>query len=273
MKFGTLQGVLGEPLPEVFAVARELGFDGVELDWRNPAEAQEGGALGPENRAAIVKAAQTAGVEIPSVAAHFLNGGGIASANPETRQAGLDALRTGIQLCRDLGAKALLVPFFGDAEMETAEDKERLVESLNQLAPAAENANVTLAIEHTLRGDEAAQLLEKVRSTHIGDYFDMANCMCFGYNPVREVEMLGYHIAQVHAKEYDRGDAELAPRSKGQYPNLNPKPFGEGQVPVKGVLTALQQAGYDGYVVLETGSFGDRRGAAKRALEVLRHSL
>lgn len=204
------------------------------------------------------------------MAAHFLNGGGIASADPETRQAGIDAVRAGIDLCRDLGAKVLLVPFFGDAEIETAEDKDRLVESLNLLAPTAESANVTLTIEHTLRGDEAAQLLEKVRSTHIGDYFDMANCMCFGYDPVREVEMLGYHIAQVHAKEYDRGDAPLGPRSKGQYPNLNPKPLGEGQVPIKGVLTALQQMSYEGYVVLETGAFGDRRGSAKKALNILK---
>ena len=31
MKFGTLQSVLGEQLPKVFAVAAKLGFDGVQL--------------------------------------------------------------------------------------------------------------------------------------------------------------------------------------------------------------------------------------------------
>ena len=50
MKFGTLQSVLREPLPRVFGVAAELGFDGVELDWHDAAEARQGGTLGPEQR-------------------------------------------------------------------------------------------------------------------------------------------------------------------------------------------------------------------------------
>ena len=83
MKFGTLQGVIEEPLSSVFSVAAKLGFEGVELDWSDYAQAQPGGPLGPENRQKIRQTAAQASVEIPSVAAHFLNQGGLADADKE----------------------------------------------------------------------------------------------------------------------------------------------------------------------------------------------
>lgn len=270
MKFGTLQGVLGTDLPEVFALAQELGFDGVELDWRE-IEQIHGGTLSPEDRPRWLDAAQENGVAISGVAAHFLNAGGIASANEKQREQGLWAIREGLQLCRDLQAEALLVPFFGAAEIQNDDDKNRLVENLKRLAPEAEQAGVILAIEHTLRGDEAAQLLTEINSPFVGDYWDMANCMCLGFDPLQEIQMLGKHIARVHAKEFEKAKW-VQPRQSGHYSGLNTVPFGSGDVPVKEVLTALKTVGYTGYVTLETGAFGDRQQSAKAALQVLKGS-
>ncbi|MYC96612.1 MAG: sugar phosphate isomerase/epimerase [Caldilineaceae bacterium SB0661_bin_32] len=267
MKLGTLQNVVEQPLSTVFAVASELGFEGVELDWYDFAEAQTGGPLAPENRATIQRAASRAGVEIPSVAAHFLNHGGLA--DTEKEGFGLDAVRTGIGLCTDLGATFLLVPFFGPAMMTDEEAVSRLEKNLRLLAPEAEAAGVTLAIEHTLRGDETAALLDRVDSSSIGDYWDMANCMGLGYDPLEEIAQLGRHIVRVHAKEYHQGGAPPGTPEEPHFDGLNTKPFGQGDVPVPAVLSALQQNGYDGYVVLETGKFDDARRSAKAALSLL----
>ncbi len=267
MKFGTLQNVIEQPLSTVFAVASELGFEGVELDWYDFSEAQPGGPLSPENRATIRQAAAQAGVEIPSVAVHFLNQGGLADAEKE--EFGLNAVRTGIRLCTDLGATYLLVPFFGAAMMQDQQAVSRLEKNLRLLAPEAEAAGVTLAIEHTLRGDHTAALLDRVDSPCIGDYWDMANCMGLGYDPLEEIAQLGRHIARVHAKEYHQGEAPPGTPEEPHFDGLNTKPFGQGDVPVLTVLSALQQAGYDSYVVLETGKFDDARRSAKAALSLL----
>src|SRR5687767_14699458 len=112
MKFGTLQGVLGEPLETVFETAARLGFEGVELDWNAAEDAQGEGRFGPAQRGPLKSRAGQAGVEIPSVAAHFLNRGGLGSGDAASQQAGLEAVRAGIELCADLGARVLLVPFF-----------------------------------------------------------------------------------------------------------------------------------------------------------------
>ena len=267
MKFGTLQNVIEQPLSTVFAVASELGFEGVELDWYDFAEAQPGGPLAPENRETIRQAAAQAGVDIPSVAAHFLNQGGLADAQKEAF--GLDAVRAGIRLCTDLGATYLLVPFFGAAMMQGRQAVARLEENLRLLAPEAEAAGVTLAIEHTLRGDHAAALLDRVDSPYIGDYWDMANCMGLGYDPLDEIAQLGRHIVRVHAKEYHQGDAPPGTPEEPHFDGLNTKPFGQGDVPVPAVLSALQQIGYDSYIVLETGKFDDAKRSAKAALSLL----
>jgi len=260
MKFGTLQGVLDEPLPQAFTVARELGFDGVELDWHDLAEAQPGGPLGPEHRAELRQAAAAAGVEIPSVAAHFLNRIGLAGPDQAQQQLGLESVRAGIELCQDLGASVLLVPFFGPAILDGPDKIQRLTETLQQLAPTAESAQITLAIEHTLSGDQAASLLDAVGSPYVHEYWDMGNCMGFGYDPLQDIERLSSHLAQVHAKEYDQAGGS------------NAKPLGQGQVPVREILAALSRLGYDGYIVLETGKFNDPKGSAQAALKVLQAS-
>ncbi len=267
MKFGTLQNVIGQPLSTVFAVASELGFEGVELDWYDFTEAQPGGPLAPENRDTIRQAAAQAGADIPCVAAHFLNQGGLA--DPDKEAFGLDAVRAGIRLCTDLGASYLLVPFFGPAMMRDDQAVARLEANLRRLAPAAEQAGVTLAIENTLRADHNAALLERVDSHAIGNYWDMANCMGLGYDPLEEIAQLGRHIVRVHAKDYFQGAAAPGTPEEPHFDGLNTKPFGEGDVPVPAVLSALQQSGYDDYVVLETGKFDDAKRSAKAALTLL----
>ena len=270
MKFGTLQNVLEATLEDVFAIAAQLGFDGVELDWNDLAEAQEGGPLAHERREVLRAAARSAGVEIASVAAHFLNQGGLASADAEQQRLGIAAVQEGLRLCQDLGARVLLVPFFSKGHIAGQEGIERLANNLRLLAPEAELARVRLGIEGMLPAHEVVALLDAVGSPFIGAYFDMANGMGLGYDPVKEVETLGRHIVQVHAKEFVAGGEPAGSREKPRFDLLNKRPLGESDVPVREIVQALQRTGYDGYIVLETGTFGDPQASARAALDVLR---
>lgn len=270
MRFGTMQSVLGLPLPEAFAVAAELGFDGIELDWAEPAAADPGGTLGPERRAALRRAAALVGIEICSIAGHFHNEGGIGAADATVRRTGLAAIRSGIQLCQDLGARVLLVPFFFKGDIGDAEGVARLEVDLRELAPEAELANVTLGIEHTLPAAEAAGLIDRLGSSFIGDYWDMANVMGLGYDPLDEIRTLGSRLAQVHAKEWADDGGPAGTRAEPRFDLLNKRPFGFGSVPVGDVLRALKDVDYDGYVVLETGPSGENHGLARAALTLLR---
>ncbi len=268
MKIGTLQNVIEEPLESLFTAAARLGFDGVELDWKDMDWVQPGGRLAPENRAAIRSAADEAGVEIPSVAGHFLSQGGIAQEDKEAF--GLEAVRAGIALCADLGARYLLVPFFAAAEIKGVAAVSRLVKNLQQLAPDAEAAGVILAIEHTMPAELTAEVLDNVYSPNVGNYWDMGNSMALGADPLEEIAHLGSRIARVHAKEYHQGGEPPGSRYALHFDGLNRKPFGQGDVPVAAVLDALLQVGYDDYIVIETGKFDDPAASAQATLNYLR---
>jgi sugar phosphate isomerase/epimerase len=272
MRFGTLQNVLNTPLPEVFDVAAILGFDGVEIDWNALADAQPGGSLGPDRREQLRAAAAQAGVEICSVAAHFHNQGGLGATEDAVRRSGRDAIRTGIRLCQDLGARVLLVPFFGPGTIHDAGGVSRLEADLRELAPEAELARVTLGIEHTLPAAEAAALIDRLGSPFIGDYWDMANAMGLGYDPLAEVRTLGSRLARVHAKEWHGEGGPAATQSTPRFDLLNTQPLGSGSVPIGDVIRALRDVGYDGYIVLETGSFGNHQESARAALALLQRS-
>ena len=151
MKLSASQSALGTELPEVFAVAKERGFDAVELDWRE-LEQIHGGTLSPEDRPRWLQAAQENGVAISGVAAHFLGAGGIESNDAARRERALWEIREGLQLCRDLGAETLRLPF-SDALQN--EEKQHLIESLKLLASEAYAAGVIIEIGHALSVGEA----------------------------------------------------------------------------------------------------------------------
>jgi hexulose-6-phosphate isomerase len=269
MKFGTLVSVLGEPLETVFDTAARLGFDGVELDWGALEDARGEGRFGPSQRGALRERAKRAGVEIPSVCAHFLNRGGLGSTDTAVQQTGVDAVRTGIELCAELGATVLLVPFFGSGELEEGDATRQVAAHLKLLAPEAERRGVRLGVESTLPARAVAALVDEVGSPFVGSYWDMGNAMWLGYDDIEEIETLCERIVAVHAKEF-AGPPRTAPGS----PNgLNAKPLGEGDVPLPAVIEALRRTGYEqchGYLTIETGAFGDRLGSAGKALEVLK---
>jgi len=259
MRFGTLQSVLGEPIETVFFVAKEVGFDGVELDWHKREQELD--------ISSIRSYSEETGVQVPSVAAHFLNDGNIA--NPDSVDSAREAIQDGITLCNNLGAEVLLVPFFGRAEITDATEP-LLIEQLRLLAPEAERVGVRLGIETARSGAQMKRVFEAVASPFVGSYWDMANGMSLGYDNLEEIAALGPHLVQVHAKEWSGPHIAQGPM---QYPGLNQHPLGEGDVPLQATLAALKRANYDGWVVLETGDFGQPHESARLALETLKRTV
>ena len=185
MKIGTLQNVLNEPLGSSFHRAGQLGFAGIELDWSNPSEALPGGSMSPSMRAMMVLTARNNNLEIASVAAHFLNNGNIASADSAVVSSAMLNIRRGIELCHDIGAKVLLVPFFYHGEIEGDAGIDRLTRNLGALAAEAASAGVTLGIENTLSAVQNAAVIDAVGSPAVGVYWDMANGVACGYDAGR----------------------------------------------------------------------------------------
>ncbi|MGH2460505.1 MAG: sugar phosphate isomerase/epimerase family protein [Chloroflexota bacterium] len=225
--------------------AGELGFAGIELFLR-PATLAE--LLDhPERVGALRAAAERAGVALPSLGLVFFGQEWrLTDPNPSVRDATVAQARLALRRCAELGGTVALLP--GTAALDDAASTEAYLTSLRELAVAAAPLGVRVGIETGYSAAETQDVLSRVDSQWVGDYFDTGNAAGRGRDPVAEIRARGGLIFQIHVKGA-RGASLDA-----------------GTVDLAGVGRALREIGYDGWLMLETSA-----GAAP--LENARHNL
>ncbi len=235
MRFGAMQGILRRSGRALIEAAAAIGFEGVELDL-GPGDP----VLSPAGRADLRQAARDAGLAIPSLCLGALNGFGFKSADPDVRLRAATLIGDAIDTAADLGARVILIPFFGDSELHTAEDRERVVRGMAAVAPRAEQAGVRLGMENTLGAGQDLQMLAAIGSPAVGVYFDVSNAMWWHHDSPEEIRRLGAAIVQIHFKD-----------GRGGHSNAM---LGEGHVDFPACVAAMRAIGYEGWVVLESAA-------------------
>jgi len=223
---------------EMFKVARDAGFDGIE-----PGLASEGPVSLKSSRDDLLRfreEAEKAGLEIPSLSCGLLWKTPLTSDDEGVRSQALKIARFQLEAARTLGAETVLVipgvvhAFFVEncpvVSYEAA--YERALKAFKELAPRAEELNVHIGVENVwnkflLSPLEMARFVDEVGSSHLGVYFDIGNVIPFGF-PQDWIQILGKRIKKVHAKDFKR-DASIESMSIG----------------------ALEQIGYDDYITAE----------------------
>lgn len=236
MRFGALQYCLGKPAT-LFEVAQRIGLDGVELGFGEAGDLTSD----PETRAATRAAADTAGLAVSSLMLGTLNQGGWSSEDDAVRARATDLVTAAIAAAAELGAGVVLVPFFFDSTPRSAEQTARVVDGFRGVTHAAEAAGVTLGYEGELPAAEVLGLLDAIGSPAVGCYYDVGNALWLGHDPVYEIRALASRICQVHIKEFGV--------------KLSDCLLGEGNVPLPECVDALAEVGFDGWCVLEVGTF------------------
>ena len=251
MEVSIRDGCLGLAAMESFAVAAELGFEGVEVcignDYASSLLWSDGGP------GKVLAAADAAGIAISS-----LSPGCFAAMHPLAEDAakraeGQKMLGETIALCPKLNTADILVPMFpkdfatwGDEQWDT------MAAAFKSLGAKADDAGVTLGLETTLDGDTLAMLLDRIGSPAVGAYYDVANTLSFGFDPPAELRALGDRVVMIHVKDTDQ------------------QHLGEGRVPFADVKAALADIAYDGWLVLETPRGDDAIESARKNLAFTR---
>ena len=151
-----------------------------------------------------------------------------------------------------LGARIVLVPFFGEAADLKNDQKgtEVVIQRFKEVAPQAEKAGVVLGIESWLSAEEHMAILDKVGSNAVQVYYDMGNSHKMGYDIYKEIRFLGKHICQFHAKDYD---------------GL----FGKGTINFSEVRRAMDDIHYGGWMHIESGQSEEDIGYNGRYLRTI----
>jgi L-ribulose-5-phosphate 3-epimerase len=231
------------PYAQRFAIAREAGFDGIEMQ-----------TIGHANEAAeILEASKKTGLRIHSVmnADHWRYP--LSSDDAATVKQSVAGMETSLRNAALWGADAvLLVPAVVDADTSYQQAWERSQRVIRErLLPLARELKVLIAVEEVwnkflLSPLEFARYVDEFDSPWLKAYFDVGNIVFYGY-PQDWIRTLGSRIVKVHLKDFHLD------RPNGQFAWKN---IGDGDIDWPNVRRAFADIGYKGYMTTEV-SGGD----------------
>ena len=215
--------------------AQKAGLDGVEINVGPAADRLQ--IADEKVRSGYKEQMQQSGLVVSSLMMGLLNGSPLA-----TDPRGPAWLEQSIDAARDLGAKVILVAFFGNGDLLDAQgqlkqqDIEVVVQRLRAAAPRAQDAGVTLAIENYLPATENLRILDRIGHESVKVYYDVFNTgVTKGYDVPAELRRLKQRVTQIHFKN---GPSFLEDRQGFFEP----------------IVAALKAINYQGWIVLETSS-------------------
>jgi L-ribulose-5-phosphate 3-epimerase len=221
-----------------FALAREAGFDAVEMQTISRAEEAE----------EVREASRRASLRIHSVmnADHWRFP--LSSADRAVVDRGVAGMEASLRNAASWGADTvLLVPAVVDPETSYADAWRRSQRVIRErLLPLAKDLAVVIAVEEVwnrflLSPLEFSRYVDELESPWLKAYFDVGNVVFYGY-PQDWIRALGPRIAKVHLKDFhlDRPNGRFA------WKNL-----GEGDIDWPAVWRAFDAAGYRGVFTTE----------------------
>ncbi len=213
--------------PAAFDVARQIGLDGVQVSYNSAAD--EAFLAKKENIERIRAAAKKTGVRVASLAIGRLNDVAYKS---EARTE--EWVSNAVDAAQALGAPNILLAFFSKNDLRNDDaGKRAVVERLRKVAPKAEKAGVTLAIESYLSAQEHLDMIQAIGSKAVRVYYDFRNATDAGYDIFKEIPMLGTaNITEIHMKE-------------------NGQLLGQGTLDWPRIARAVRDIGYEGWMQIE----------------------
>jgi fructoselysine 3-epimerase len=220
-----------------------IGYDGIEIGAAAPHAYPS--HLNKDRRKAIKKVLDDHGIAVSSMLPAPGGGPGfnVASPLPEERREAVDQYKQVIELCSDLGGPTVMYiagwQIYGTPRIQ-AWDWSR--EALTEISKTAADFDVQIVVEPTPTDsnlvescDHAIEMMEQVGAKNVGLMFDTQHAYYRNEVPTDYVYRMGKNLRHIHLSELGRGA-----------PGTGPGDF-------VGIVLALREIGYEGYLALEIG--------------------
>lgn len=221
---------------EIFAMAKDLGFDGIEVR-----EIEDEIASSPFSPEKCVKTAEKLSdmkIEIPCLAT------GECIKFKDKWEQTYKEINKYIEVAGKIGAKYVRILADLKAAPDGEVDDKFIADAVRKLIPSAEKNSVTLLIEtNGVYADtkRLCNLLNEIASDSVGALWDVHHpYRFFGESAEQTLQNLGAYIKHVHVKDSIMQDGKL------EY-----KMMGEGDVPIDDIMFSLRSINYEGYITLE----------------------
>lgn len=253
LRIGVMDGVLGQASqPEALSSAASLGLASVQVTLGSP---QRSGVLllsDQQLQRRFLEASKRYRIALPNTYLDVLHRDCLKDNSTQA----LRWIREGVNITKALGAKVLMLVFFGKCAIEKEPEQKAVIGPLREACRMAADAGVVLGFENTISAPSNIAIVEAVDSPALKIWYDIGNSTNIGhFNVPDEIRLLGRErICAFHIK--DKGYLD------------------SGAVPVRSALEAIRDIGFEGFAMLETSApTGDRVADLRRNLDILQRDL
>lgn len=212
---------------ESIALAKELGFDGVQVSIGKGTDKLP--LSDPGLQKAFLDESKRVDLKITSLCLNVLHQNYLKS-DPLGQRWVADS----VPIARAMGVRVVLLPFFGKGALNNTAEMDTVADALREVAPAAEKEGVIFGLEDTISARDNVRIMDRTKSPAVLTYYDVGNSTKGGFDVVEEIRWLGpARICEVHLKD-------------------NPHYLGEGTIDFRAVIYALADIGFDKWAQLET---------------------
>jgi L-ribulose-5-phosphate 3-epimerase len=238
----------GTSLTDKFKIARELGFDGVELN--SPVD---------YTMSEILEAKSKTGIELPTVVNKDHWSSPLSDPDPAVRKKCIDSIAKSLQEVKEMGGDTVLVvPGVVNEKVSYEQAYITSQQAIRELIPYAEKTGMQIALENVwnnflLSPVEAKRYIDEINHPLVGWYFDIGNVLRYGW-PEHWIKTLHSRIMKLHIKEFSR---ELM-NSKGLWEGFKVDLLkGDNNWPV--VMKAIREINHQGDWLTAEVNGGDRQ--------------
>ncbi len=231
------------PIEETIKRIARIGYDGIEIGAAAPHAYPA--YTGPERRREIKKVLDDNNIVVSAMLPAPGGGPGfnVASPSPEERRAAIEQYKEVGKLCADLGGNTLLYVagwvIYG-TEWKQAFEWSR--EGLAEIGQAMADLGVTVVIEQNPAdgnllesADDGIEMMRAVGMPNVKLMFDTIHAMYRNEVPTDYVYRMGSDLKYVHISDIER------------------LPPGQGRGDFIGLVQALNDIGFDGFLSMEIG--------------------
>lgn len=258
---------------ELIALAKEMGFDGIEFAEINPPEGKDKAVYAAELKAEADKV----GIEIVcySIGADFLK-----------NENQVEELKKEVDIAAILGVKLMrhdASSGFKDGERGSKGFDQALpilADGYRAVTQYAKTKGIRTMVENhgffCQDSERVEKLINAVADDNFGALVDLGNFLCADENPATAVGRLAPYAFHVHAKDFHvkNGNGVIPPdgyfRSRGGNA-LRGAIIGHGDVPVLQCLRILEAHGYDEYITVEFEGMEESKKGVACGLKTLKY--
>lgn len=185
-------------LVDKFKLAKDLGFDGVELNSPVDFKMSE-----------VIDAKSKSGIELPTVVNKDHWSSPLSDPDPAVRRKCIDSVAKSLEEVKEMGGDTVLVvPGVVNEKVSYEQAYITSQNSIRELIPYAEKTGMQIALENVwnnflISPIEAKRYIDEINHPLVGWYFDIGNILRYGW-PEHWIKTLNSRIMKLHIKEFSR---------------------------------------------------------------------